>query len=125
MELKECSRRSYGVDGSAPNDQELQSGALMRIADSLEAMTTGYDSLKGKLREANLSLDKMRERLDTKTELYLHKVSIINKKNRQISAMKGARTKYRERICGLESLLLEKNALIQDLLRSLRDVNRK
>lgn len=61
--LREASKSNWQTDNQKPMDEEIQIGALQRIADATEKMAEGFTELYKKLKTAENDVNYLNERL--------------------------------------------------------------
>lgn len=81
---KKISRESWGTRVEIPTDLQIVVGAMQRIADATEVMAKNYYQLQ--------------KDLDFYKSRYIEHRECIEKKDRQIAALKGVCTKYKNQI---------------------------
>lgn len=90
VDLKELSRINYQPNGNKPDDQELQTGCLQRIADATELMATSHLELQKELQRLKASenywIGEFQKKTEEKNALY-----------RRISSLQGVITKMKKK----------------------------
>lgn len=84
MELRDRSRLGYTIDADSLSLDQIKTGCLLRIADSMEASV-----------KQNAELLKDRERLYNELEHYKNK---CKQQKREITTLRGQNTRFRKQI---------------------------
>lgn len=82
MNLREAAKREWTTQADAPNHEELQTGALLRIADACEAMSKNHQALINEV--------------DKYQRWYTAALAKVDERDRTITALRGVITKLKK-----------------------------
>lgn len=91
MDLRECSKKAYLATNNSPSFQDVQTGALMRIADATEKMAQNVTRLQDERDKFRLLYNDARRERDYITRQRTAYRGVITKLKRRLADAEGGR----------------------------------